>query len=169
MEGAGQWARPAVLSLSVQNTADQVPWIELAELQLLNADGQVITRNGKFLHGLTHWRQAAGGYYVPWHIDNLLLEWLIERGWFGLFPLVALFALAVLTIAKGRVSNWNTLPNGRVESRSVLTWVLLTVLASVALLGLVASIMDVPRVSFLLWWLVLGSGAGLWSFPQARA
>jgi hypothetical protein len=162
-QGAGQWTRPAVLSLSIQNSSEEVPWIELAEFRLMDDQGQILTQNSNFVLGLAHWRQAAGGYYLPWHIDNLFLEWLIERGWFGVLSLLGLCGLAVLTL----IRNMSTLRIAGIQrpktNRVALQWACVTALASVLLLGLVASVMDAPRVAFLMWWLVMGAAAGLWS------
>lgn len=38
---------------------------------------------------------AAQSYFVPWHLDNLFLEVLVERGLAGLLLLVALMTYAL--------------------------------------------------------------------------
>ena len=127
--------RFGVFSISVINAGGA---LELQNIQLLGATGQDLLANGDFSHGLAHWLGAAQSYYLPWHIDNLYLELLIERGAAGLL-LTALLALAAV---RGLVS--------RASSGTAQARFLLASLAGAALIGLVSSLMDAPRVAFLI-------------------
>ena len=64
-----QWLQP-----------EQVKPEDLPEDPLAGTDGRPLLRNGDFDRGLAHWLPAAQSYFVPWHIDSLALESLIERG-----------------------------------------------------------------------------------------
>ena len=138
-------ARPAVLSVSVlslNGTAD------LALVRLQKGKGPELTQNSDFAHKMAFWMQGAGSYYLPWHIDNLLLELLIERGilqllLFGLLGGLALRALWALARSQA--------PSGA----KPLAPFMACALVSVVLLGLVSSVLDVPRLSFLVWMLIL--------------
>jgi O-antigen ligase len=104
-----------------------------------------LLENGQFSKGLAHWFPAAQSYFVPWHIDNLFLEVLVERGLAGLLLLAALMAYALWHLAIGRA---RSLP---------LSPYLAASLCAALLVGLVSSFMDVPRVAFIFYLLTLYS------------
>ncbi len=82
---------------------------------------------------------------MPWHIDNLYLELLIERGLLGLLLGGALVATALWQLVLGSARHQPLAPY------------LAASLSGVLLVGLVSSVMDVPRVAFLLFLLVFGA------------
>ncbi|MEO9042013.1 MAG: hypothetical protein ABI292_05945 [Rhodoferax sp.] len=127
-------SRSRVFSLSVDNAAGVV---DVDNVHLTGSHGKDLLENGSFTAGMAHWFPAAQGYFVPWHLDNLFLEVLDERGWMGLLILVALviYAFARLTTGRGRL-----LP---------LSPYLAASLFGALLVGAVSSLMDVPRVAFL--------------------
>lgn len=137
----GPWyaRRTAMLSISVLGVGHSVDFYNLS---LTADDGRQLVVNGDFSSGLAHWFPAAQYYFLPWHIDNLYLEVLIERGAAGLvvFLALVLLALARLLLAGGRA-----IP---------LAPYLFASLSGALLIGTVNSVMDVPRVAFLLWLLV---------------
>ena len=95
-----------------------------------------------FAQGLARWFPSARGYYVPWHIDSLWLEVLIERG------VVAMGAFAVcMAVAVGCLV-------GAVLRRGTVVHPIAPFLAASLCgglcVGLVSSVMDVPRVALLL-------------------
>ena len=114
---------------------------DLDNIALSGGGGANLLRNGDFSSRLSHWFPVAKDYFVPWHIDNLALELLIEQGIVGLTTFVLLlgYALASLLSRQGR------------ESR--LAPFLAASLTGALLVGLVSSIVDVPRVAFLLFFL----------------
>jgi hypothetical protein len=133
---AGDWFAPrrAVLTLSVLGTASSA---ELDNIVLETADGRQILRNGSFDDGLAHWLPSAQGYYVPWHIDNLYLEVLIERGLAGLLVTLALL------VGCGRAVVRQALRGDGLAAFVAAS------LAGACALGLVSSVLDVPRVAWL--------------------
>ncbi len=132
----GAWYAPrlAMLSLAVPYAGGSV---DVDNVQLQHAVQAVALENGDFSKGLAHWLPAAQSYFVPWHIDNLYLELLIERGGVGLVLMLGLAALAAYSVLWG---------SGR---RHPLAPYLATALCGVGVVGLVSSVMDVPRVAFL--------------------
>jgi O-antigen ligase len=104
---------------------------------LRSADENQLLANADFERGFSHWLPSAQGWYVPWHIDNLYLELLIERGIAG-----ATLVLGALGWALHRM-----LASAR---RNPIAPFLAASLAGALCLGLVSSILDVPRVAFLL-------------------
>lgn len=141
---AGDWYAPhmGVFSVSVLE-ADSV--VDLDTLSLQSADGVQHLRNGDFSRQLARWFPAALNQFLPWHIDNLYLEILIERGVCGLASFMILIGCAAWGLAFGA---------GR---GSAISPFLMASLSGALIVGLVSSIMDVPRVAFVLLLLILVS------------
>lgn len=133
---AGRWFAPrqGVLTLSVLNVGGDV---ELDNLMLETAAGEPLLANGDFAAGMAHWLPAAQTYFVPWHIDNLYLELLIERGVVGALVLM-LFAASVL---------WRLLR--QTDPDDTAAPFIAASLCGVMSVGLVSSVLDVPRVALL--------------------
>jgi hypothetical protein len=131
--------RSRVFGVSVLDVGGHVDIDNVA----LERDGRDVLRNGDFAQGLARWYPAARRYFVPWHIDSLPLELLIEQGIAGLAAFVVLVtgALRALRSPSNPVSPWAP--------------VLVTSLLAALLVGLVNSVLDVPRVAFLLFVLIL--------------
>jgi hypothetical protein len=126
--------RRAVLRLSVLGVASTV---EFDNVALTALDGTPLLRNGDFGDGLAHWLPAAQGYYVPWHIDNLYLELLIERGLAGLALMLALMLGAARSVVRRALQG--DAPSAFIAAS----------LAGLAALGLVSSVLDMPRVAWI--------------------
>ena len=116
---------------------------EFTHLSLVGPDRIEALANRDFSHGLARWFPAAQGYYVPWHIDNLFLEVLIERGAPALLAFVLCMGLALWRLmgAAGRA-----VPIAPFLAASI---------CGALVVGAVSSVMDVPRVAFLLFMLIL--------------
>lgn len=128
-----------------------VPRLKMFSMSVLEAGGaadidnvllmgdrpQSLLRNGDFSAGLAHWLPAAQSYFVPWHLDNLFLELLVERGLLGLLACLLLVMTAL----------WH-LTVGRTRSQPMAPYLAASIIG-VLLVGLVSSVMDVPRVAFL--------------------
>jgi hypothetical protein len=133
----GDWYAPRLgtLSVSVRKAGAMV---ELAAISLTAPDGSELLDNGDFAAGLAHWFPMAESHYLPWHIDNLYLELLVEHGVAGL-------AICVLLLAC-TFSNLFSLTRKGVAIAPVLAAALIGAL----LVGSVSSILDVPRISLLM-------------------
>lgn len=140
-------ARPKLFSIAVSDVGGKV---DLDSLQLLSPNGAELLANGDFAQGTAHWLGVAQSYFDPWHLDNLTLEVLVERGLVGLLVLVVLVVYAFWQLLWG---------DARVQP---LAPYLAAALLSVLLVGLVSSVMDVPRVTFL-FYLVL-----FWVLPSVK-
>jgi hypothetical protein len=141
----GPWFAPrlGVFSLSVRDVGAAV---EIDTVSLVGPDGSELLLNRDFSATLAHWFPTAQSYYLPWHIDNLYLELLIERGVPGLVMFVLLLGWAF--------SNLLALARAGVTFAPYLAASLLGVL----LVGVVSSVLDAPRISFLLFLLIVVSG-----------
>ena len=119
-------------------------WLE--SLELFDVDGHQLLKNTDFSAGLQHWFPMGASYFKPWHIDNLYLDVLIERGFVGL----AVFALCMLWAGASLLRG--------LRHGDPLAWVLAGALLGMLSLGSVISVTEVPRVLLLLALLVWSSG-----------
>jgi len=137
-----------VLSLSVLTPGAK---IEVADLHL-SAGGESLLRNARFFEAGAGWFPVAYSYFLPWHIDNLYLEILIEAGLVGL----SFFLAVVLRIV------WRLFLACR-RGDAVAPY-LMSSIAGLMALGMVVSVLDMPRVAtlfglFLVWaWQWSGGG-----------
>jgi O-antigen ligase len=134
--------RLAVFSIAVIN-AGGIARFDNVSLTASNATE--LLANGGFADGLARWFPLAQGYFVPWHIDNLYLEVGVERGLPALLALVAAMGLVLW-----RLVNESGRANG-------LAPFLAASIFGGACVGLVSSIMDAPRVAFLLLLVMIAS------------
>ncbi|WP_180126309.1 hypothetical protein [Rhodoferax sp. BLA1] len=139
--GYERWFAPRLkmFSISVVDAGSQA---DVDNIVLTGRRPQNLLVNGDFSAGLARWFPAAQSYFVPWHLDNLLLELLVERGGLGLLACLLLIGYALWHLVLGR-ARLNTLAPYVAAS-----------LVAVLLVGLVSSVMDVPRVAFLFFLLV---------------
>jgi hypothetical protein len=125
-------ARRALLSIAVYDAGTAAL---LERVQLRAGGGADLLQHGDFARGAARWFPSAQAWYVPWHIDNLYLELLIERGAAGALALLALAGLALQRLLDAA---WHG---------DALAPFLAAALAGVALVGAVSSVLDVPRVA----------------------
>ncbi len=143
LEAGVAWApRRASLEVAVTRPGGVV---DLDNLSLMAGPHELMLRNAGFEEGLTHWFPVVDGYFLPWHIDNLYLEWLIERGMPALLVFAATVALALWRVSFGAARSQPLAPY------------LAAGMAGACALGMVSSIMDMPRVAFLFLLLVFFS------------
>jgi hypothetical protein len=135
------WLQPgqAVLTLSVLTTGASV---DLDNLALWSRESETLLRNGDFSSGMASWFPAAQTYFVPWHIDNVLLEVLIEWGVVGLLALLSALGFGARCLLARRAEAGEAVP------------CLAAAISGVLSVGLLSSVIDVPRVALLLWLLL---------------
>lgn len=134
--------RPVVFSVSVVSAGGVA---DFDNLSLLGRAQKQLLQNRNFSDGLAHWFPSAQGYFVPWHMDNLYLDMLFDRGTVGLLTFVALVAYALGLLVSSR------------RQKLALSPFLATSLGAVLLIGLISSVADAPRVAFLMYLLIFFS------------
>jgi hypothetical protein len=87
------------LAVHLEGGAD---FVDVDNLGLLDGRGRQLLANGAFTSGLGQWYFAARHYFLPWHVDNLFLEVLIDQGAVGLSLLLTLLAMAFARLLWGR-------------------------------------------------------------------
>jgi hypothetical protein len=135
LAGGPSWA-PRLVSVGVA-VALAGTTVDLDDLQLTASGGPELLANGGFDQGLDRWLPVVHRYFLPWHIDNLYLELLLERGVIGLLLYAALVGAAAWRLVFGAARSHPAAPY------------LAASLAGGCALGLVSSVMDMPRVAFL--------------------
>jgi len=137
----GVWRAPTLgfLSLRLEGPAD---CLDVDKVSVLDAVGHQLLENGDFSSKLAHWFFAGYQYFLPWHVDNLFLEMLIDQGAIGLLLLLALLAMAFGNLLSGP---------GRGH---VLAPYLLAALAGGLAVGVFSSLLDMPRSAFLFYLLL---------------
>ncbi len=128
-------ARAAMFTVTVLSEGQQA---RLHEVELFDGEGQQLLHNTRFADGLAHWLPVAQAFFKPWHVDNLYLELLIERGLLGWLCLALLVTCA-----------WRSLA-AALRHRDPLAVALAGSLISLATLGLVISVMEMSRIAFLM-------------------
>jgi hypothetical protein len=123
-----------VLSVTALGAAQVV---HLQRAELLDPQGRPVLRNTAFSQQLRHWWPSAQGHFEPWHIDNLYLELLIERGLLGLVVMGAWLLWAARQLL------------GRLRQREDLAWALSGALLGLLALGGVVSLLENPRLALL--------------------
>ena len=141
------WApRQGVFSVSIFDAGQQV---DIRSLSLVGFDRKELLANRDFAQGMARWFPSAQGYYVPWHIDSLWLEVLIERGVVSMLAFAVCMAGAVGCLV-GAVLRLDT-------AIHPIAPFLAASLCGGLCVGLVSSVMDVPRVALLLMLLAIFS------------
>jgi hypothetical protein len=110
------------------------------------ASGQELLRNGNFEHGIDHWFGYYDFNHLPWHIKNLWVNVYFELGIAGLIS----FVLLLITSLRGLL----TQSSGGADGDAFSIAVLLALVGFVAV-GTFGTMLDIPRVTFLFFLLLL--------------
>ena len=155
MPTRGHWYAPALISFSVavETTGGR---IEIDNVGMQSSDGREMLMNGDFSQGLAHWYFSSDRHHLPWHAKSLWAHVLVEQGLLGL----ALLGVIVLTAL------WRLMIGG--ARTAPLAPALAAALIGVMTVGLVDSLLDMPRVA-LLFYLLVGLSLYLPSQGAARA
>jgi hypothetical protein len=132
----GAWYAPrsGVFSVSLREAGGLV---DIAAASLQAPDHSELLDNREFAAGLAHWFPSAQAHFLPWHIDNLYLELLIERGAIGLVAFLLLLVCAFRNLLSRANRGLGIAP------------FLAASLLGALLVGTVSSVFDVPRIAFL--------------------
>lgn len=139
---SGWLPRPAFFSMGVDAPVD----VDVDDVELSDATLRPLLRNGNFGQGEDFWFFTSDRDHLPWHAKNLFLHVYIEQGLLGLGTLGLALGVAVVRLLKSPTRHHPLAPT------------LLAALAAVTVVGLVDSLLDMPRLTVficLLLWLGL--------------
>lgn len=132
--------RPTVFSIA---NASRGRAIDIASLELLDARGQNLLRNSDFEQGADFWFFGSDRYHLPWHAENLWLHYYVEQGLFGVFAFSALYLVALWRLARGVAADCAWAPP------------LAGALLAFAFVGMFNAMVNAPRITLLLFMLLL--------------
>ena len=147
----GAWYAPRWIVFSI-GLGSRGSRAEIDNLRLTDALGRELLDNGSFERGLAHWFFSSDRHHLPWHAKNLAVHLLFEQGLLGLltFGLAAVAALWRVTIGAAR--------------GHPLAPALAGAMVAVLAVGAIDSLLDMPRVA----WLILLLMATALSLPRDR-
>jgi hypothetical protein len=126
--------RITVFSLASENA---LHGLALREVSVVDGRGVELITNGRFQQAGAHWFFSSDRNHLPWHAKSLTVHLLVEQGWLGLASL-GLMTLAALAVSIGRVRRLPLAP------------ALAAGLAGAWAVGLIDSLIDMPRIALLL-------------------
>ncbi len=140
--GRSRWddAKFTLLRIGAGNTPTV---IDLDELNLTDKYGRTYLSNGDFASGGERWFSYNDFEHLAWHAKNMYLGLYIEQGALGLVGFIVICLVSLRVLYHSAITG------------SVLSIGLLGMLLGFLSLGLVATLLDVPRVLFLFTLLLL--------------
>lgn len=138
----GSWYAPQLVTFVIGVDS----WggvVDVDNLELVGADGRELLANGDFADGLSRWFFTSDRSHLPWHAKNMALHVLFDQGLIGLALLLALASGALWRTCLGSARGHSLSPT------------LAGAAAGFAVVGLFDSLLDVPRIGFLWYSLLL--------------
>lgn len=140
--GRGPWYAPRqiVFSLAIDALGGRV---EIDDLSLTDGQGREWLVNGDFEQGLQRWFFSSDRHHMPWHAKNLAVHLGFEQGLLGAGLLAAGMGVALFRTCFASAARHPLAPT------------LCAALVGLLIVGMVDSVFDMPRVTFLTLWLLL--------------
>lgn len=140
--GRGDWFAPKLLmfSMAMGSSGQRA---DLDNVALTDGRGRQLLANGDFSQGMARWFFSSDRHHMPWHIKSVLMNVLFDQGLLGLALWLTLGAAAMWRLCLGSARGHALAPP------------LAGALAGFLVVGLFDSLLDVPRVSFVFYLLLL--------------
>jgi hypothetical protein len=138
----GPWYAPrfGFFAVAVESSGHTV---DIRNMALISPDGRNLIANRDFSEGMAHWIPISERYHLPWHIKNMELNVLFDQGIVGLTIFLLLLIGALWRLAFGTARGHPLAP------------FLAASLVGFTAVGGFDSLLDVPRVAFLFYLLLL--------------
>jgi hypothetical protein len=140
--GRGEWYAPKLIAFSMA-MASHGGIAQVDDVALTTDNGQQLLVNGGFTEGMAHWFFSSDRHHMPWHIKSMGMHVLFDQGIVGLTLWGLLLAGALWRTSFGKAR------------QSPLAPALAASLVGFFVVGLFDSLLDVPRVAWLYYMLVL--------------
>ncbi len=134
--GSGHWLGKRVVKLSLLARGGS-GYVEVDNLNLQDLGGRELLRNGDFRSGMDYWNFATD-QHLAWHAKNLLLHVLFEQGVLGLVAWVLLLGVVLSRLFR------------QMRQGDMAALAMLAAVVGMLVVGIFDSVLDVPRLSFLL-------------------
>ena len=143
----GPWyaPRPVFFAMATESPGTRVA---IDNVSLTGPDGGQLLVNGDFTQGMTGWFTTSDRFHLPWHIKNLGLNLLFDEGIIGLLLFAVLCFCALYRLVVGAARTHPFAP------------FLAAALVGFLLVGLFDSLLDVPRLAFV-YYVLLVAGLAL--------
>ena len=140
----GPWyaPRPVFFAMATESPGTRVG---IDNVSLIGPDKRELLVNGNFAEGMARWFTTSDRFHLPWHIKNLGLNLLFDQGIIGLLLFALLCCGALYRLIAGAASGHPFAP------------FLAAALVGFLLVGLFDSLLDVPRLAFLCYLLLVAS------------
>ncbi|HSV51239.1 MAG TPA: hypothetical protein VLJ57_03930 [Burkholderiaceae bacterium] len=140
--GHGDWYAPKLLmfSMAMYTRSGRA---DIDNVTLTDAHGRQLLANGDFADGMARWFFSSDRHHMPWHIKSVFMNVLFDQGVAGLVLWLSLCAGAMWRVCLGRAREHPLAPP------------LAGALAGFLVVGLFDSLLDVPRVAFVFYFLLL--------------
>ncbi|MBC7732898.1 MAG: hypothetical protein H7306_13515, partial [Bacteriovorax sp.] len=138
----GLWYAPRLLAFSI-GIESGGRRVEVDNLALIDAGGSNLLSNGDFSDGMAHWFFTSDRNHLPWHAKNLALHVLFEQGLIGLALFGALVIWSLWRVTAGHGRDHPLAPG------------IAGALIGFMVVGAFDSLLNVPRLAFLFYFLTL--------------
>ena len=135
------WAPKLVMFSLATESAGHLTHID--NISLTDASGATLLHNGDFSEGLSRWFVSSDRHHMPWHAKNVIVHVLLDQGLIGLALLSLLYVSALLRITLGPARRHPLAPG------------IAGALVAFLVVGMFDSLLDVPRVGFVFYFLLL--------------
>jgi hypothetical protein len=144
--GAGTLARTRTMLEMSANAVGPSTVLEIDNLSLResNTDAELL-RNGSFSYGKDYWFFSSDRNHMPWHAKNVVVSTFFELGWLGSIVLALLLLYAAGDLA------------ARALHGEAIAAVYLAALAGMLVVGIFDSLTDVPRLTVVLFLVLLAA------------
>lgn len=138
----GDWVAPrwVAFSMAMESRAGMA---DLDDVSLVGGAGQSLLANGDFSEGMARWFFSSDRHHMPWHIKSMFMHVLFDQGLLGLALWGLLLASALWRVSVGGARQHPLAP------------ALAASLTGFAVVGLFDSLLDVPRLAWLFYLLLL--------------
>jgi hypothetical protein len=140
--GRGLWYAPRLIAFSIA-VESRNGLADIDDIALTDVQGRQWLANGDFSADMARWFFSSDRIHMPWHAKSMLFNTLFDQGVVGAALLCVLLAAALWRTLAGSARNHPLAP------------VLAASLAGFAVVGLFDSLLDVPRVAWLFYLLML--------------
>ncbi len=147
----GDWWAPRFVTFSMALDTRGAR-VDIDRITMQDSQGRQLLVNGDFNREMARWFFSSDRHHLPWHIKNAALHVLFEQGLLGLTLLGGAYLLVLARLSFGRGRDHPLAP------------AIVAALIGFGTVGAFDSLLDVPRVGFIFFTLLL-LGLGLRALP----